>query len=206
MINLLQNNFISKIKNIDEKKLSILSKNIVNNINDIHLEKNYQKKWLDEYEISINLSLFNHGLNRDNGVNDYILIDYINANKYIIKNRGMSRLIDSSSILNINIDDDLNTNIIKSDSFGDKIIDYLDLNIIAYYNRFFAKKLIDLFFDIDNNIRFYKLFSFYSAKYTIDLINYKNTLTKKDDIDLVQDIIDFIFYTYEDFSLNKPNW
>lgn len=74
MINLLQNNFISKIKNLDEKKLSILSKNIVNNINDIHLEKNYQKKWLDEYEISINLSLFNHGLNRDNGVNDYILI------------------------------------------------------------------------------------------------------------------------------------
>ncbi|WP_103980955.1 hypothetical protein [Helcococcus massiliensis] len=203
---LLQNNFLKRIKNLNGKEIERLSDNICQSLSDIHIEKDSDINWMDEYIIDKNYSLYRHGLIRKQGLKDYILIDYINENIHLLKDRIASRSIKDSSIIATDFDDNFNISFEKSDKFSDKIIDYLDLNIIAYVNKDLAKLLINKINDNKFNIKFYKLFTYYTAKYTIDLIDDMSELKNKEDRDVYESIIEFIFDSYDDFTLIKPKW
>lgn len=203
---LLQNNFLKRIKNLNGKEIDRLSDNICQSLSDIHIEKDSDINWMDEYIIDKNYSLYRHGLIRKQGLKDYILIDYINENIHLLKDRIASRSIKDSSIIATDFDDNFNISFEKSDKFSDKIIDYLDLNIIAYVNKDLAKLLINKINDNKFNIKFYKLFTYYTAKYTIDLIDDMSELKNKEDRDVYESIIEFIFDSYDDFTLIKPKW
>lgn len=206
MTNLLENSFLQRVKNLDNLEIEKLSNNLVDKLNRVHKEKDKTINWKEDYIVDSNLSLYNHGLTRNHGLKDYILIDYINNNYYLLKDRMASRLIDDSSILKTNIKEDLTISLNPSEKFGDRLVDYLDLNIIAYYNRKIASNIIKKLEKNDNSVKFYKLFSYYSAKYLIDLINHKNTLKSKEEKEPMQELIDFIFDSFEDFTINKPLW
>lgn len=203
---LLQNNFLKRIKNLNGKEIERLSDNICQSLSDIHIEKDSDINWMDEYIIDKNYSLYRHGLIRKQGLKDYILIDYINENIHLLKDRIASRSIKDSFIIATDFDDNFNISFEKSDKFSDKIIDYLDLNIIAYVNKDLAKLLINKINDNKFNIKFYKLFTYYTAKYTIDLIDDMSELKNKEDRDVYESIIEFIFDSYDDFTLIKPKW
>lgn len=206
MTNLIHNEFLRKIKNITKEEEDILAKNISSSLLDLHSSKNYDINWQEEYIVDINLSLYQHGLLKDQGLKDYVLVDYLNSNTFLLKDRATSKLIEDNSLLKLDIDDDLNVQYKTSDKYGDKIIDLLDLNIIAFYNSNLARKIFEYKFDKNDSRRIYKLFVFYTAKYTIDLIVEKNKIRNEDELLIYNDIIDFIFDSYEDFTLFIPKW
>lgn len=205
MTALKQNNFLKKIQDLSSEDTSELSNSIYNQLVKIHKNKNYEDNWLEEFTIDLNLSLYNHGLTKKHGLNDYILIDYLNLNNHLLKNRSKSLLIKNSSI----IDGRLNDNLVEfqnSDKYGDWIIDYTDLNLIAYFNEDLANQIINKVLENNNSIKFYKLFTFYTAKYTIDLINERDKIKEKQDKEFYDEIINYIFDSYEDFTITKANW
>lgn len=206
MTNLIHNEFLRKIKNITKEEEDILAKNISSSLLDLHSSKNYDINWQEEYIVDINLSLYQHGLLKDQGLKDYVLVDYLNSNTFLLKDRATSKLIEDNSLLKLDIDDDLNVQYKTSDKYGDKIIDLLDLNIIAFYNSNLARKIFEYKFDKNDSRRIYKLFVFYTAKYTIDLIVEKNKIRNEDELLIYNDIIDFIFDSYDDFTLFIPKW
>lgn len=206
MTNLIHNEFLRKIKNITKEEEDILAKNISSSLLDLHSSKNYDINWQEEYIVDINLSLYQHGLLKDQGLKDYVLVDYLNSNTFLLKDRATSKLIEDNSLLKLDIDDDLNVQYTTSDKYGDKIIDLLDLNIIAFYNSNLARKIFEYKFDKNDSRRIYKLFVFYTAKYTIDLIVEKNKIRNEDELLIYNDIIDFIFDSYDDFTLFIPKW
>ncbi|WP_297377371.1 hypothetical protein [uncultured Helcococcus sp.] len=206
MTTLLQSNFLKKIKNLNGEEIDRLSDNICQSLSDIHIEKDSDINWMDEYIIDKNYSLYRHGLIKKQGLKDYILIDYINENIHLLKDRIVSRSIKDSSIIASDFDDNFNISFEKSDKFSDKIVDYLDLNIIAYVNKDLAKVLVNKINDNKFNIKFYKLFTYYTAKFTIDLIDGMSELNNKEDKEKYEAIIEFIFDSYDDFTLIKPKW
>lgn len=194
--------FLAQVNAIDAK---ILSDEIVSKVEEIHKTKSDKKDWPEEYSHFLNISQYEYGLLTNKGLRDYLLVDYINKNKYIINNRIKSQLIKNSILLNKSILESKDVSYEKSDNFGDKIIDYLDLNVIAYYNKELAKNIINKA-NKDNSIKFYKLFTFYTCKYTLDMIRKKESVKDKEYKKEYEKIIDFIFDSYEDFTENRPNW
>ena len=206
MTTLLQSNFLKKIKNLNGEEIDRLADNICQSLSDIHIVKDSDITWMDKYIIDKNYSLYRHGLIKKQGLKDYILIDYINENIHLLMDRIVSRSIKNSSIIASDFDDNFNISFEKSDIFSDKIIDYLDLNIIAYVNKDLAKAIMNKLNNNKFNIKFYKLFTYYTAKYTIDLIDDMSELKNKEDREEYETIIEFIFDSFEDFTIIKPKW
>lgn len=55
----------------------------------------------------MNLSLFKHGLIKNQGLKDYVLIDFFNSITFLLKDGSSSRLIKNNSIFKLIINDDL---------------------------------------------------------------------------------------------------
>ena len=208
MTNCIHNKFLEKMNKLTDEEENILAKNISSLLLEIHSEKISNVNWEQEFTDEMNLSLFKHGLIKNQGLKDYVLIDFLNSNTFLLKDRSVSRLIKDNSIFNLKINDDLSLSYELDKKFGDKILDLVDLNSLAYYNPSVAKKIFIYKSKNINSKKAYKLFTYYSAKYTIDLI-VKKSKVNPDNEDLLleyQEIIDFIFDSYEDFTIYEPKW
>lgn len=208
MTNSIHNDFLEKINKLSNEEETILAKNISSLLLEVHEVKDSTVNWKQEFTDEINLSLFKHGLIKSQGLKDYVLIDLLNSNTFLLKDRSVSRLIKGNSLFNLVINDDLSLNYEIDEKLGDKIIDLLELNTLAYYKPSLAKNIFEAKFENLGTKKIYKLFTYYSAKYTIDLIVEKSKVNS-DDEDLLleyQEIIDFIFDSYEDFTVYKPKW
>lgn len=208
MTNSIHNDFLKKINNLTNEEEIILTKNISSLLLEVHEVKDSTVNWKQEFTDEINLSLFKHGLMKNQGLKDYVLIDLLNSNTFLLKDRSVSRLIKGNSLFNLIINDDLTLNYEIDEKLGDKIIDLVELNTLAYYKPSLAKKIFEAKFKNLNSKKIYKLFTYYSAKYTIDLIVEKSKVNSSDEDLLLeyQEIIDFIFNSYEDFTRYNPKW
>lgn len=208
MTNSIHNNFLEKINILNNEEETILAKNISSLLLTIHEVKDSTVNWKQEFTDEKNLSLFKHGLIKNHGLKDYVLIDFLNSNTFLLKDRSVSRLIKGNSLFNLVINDDLSLNYEIDEKLGDKIIDLVELNTIAYYKPSLAKKIFEAKFKKISSKKTYKLFTYYCAKYTIDLIIEKSKVNPKQEELLLeyQQIIDFIFDSYEDFTIYKPKW
>lgn len=199
------NSLLNIIPKLTKKQQNELVEKIYTKISDIHTEKK-EGNWLNEFSSIINLSLFDHGLSKKVGLKDYILIDYLKNNLYQLKGRAISKLIRNSSLLEIEVRDGLEVNIIASDKYGDKILDYVELNVIAYYYPELADKLLNKLIQKNSRTKFLKLYSIYSAKYIIDLILAKENFKDEEEIEFYDNLINFIIDSFEDFTSYKPSW
>ena len=208
MTNSIHNVFLEKINKLSDEEEIILTKNISSLLLEVHEVKDSTVNWKQEFTDEINLSLFKHGLMKNQGLKDYVLIDLLNSNTFLLKDRSVSRLIKGNSLFNLIINDDLTLNYEIDEKLGDKIIDLVELNTLAYYKPSLAKKIFEAKFKNLNSKKIYKLFTYYSAKYTIDLIVEKSKVNSSDEDLLLeyQEIIDFIFNSYEDFTRYNPKW
>lgn len=208
MTNCIHNKFLEKMNKLTDEEENILAKNISSLLLEIHSEKISNVNWEQEFTDEMNLSLFKHGLIKNQGLKDYVLIDFLNSNTFLLKDRSVSRLIKDNSIFNLKINDDLSLSYELDKKFGDKILDLVDLNSLAYYNPRLAKKIFLSKSKNINSKKTYKLFTYYSAKYTIDLIVEKSKVNPENEDLLLeyQEVIDFIFDSYEDFTIYRPKW
>lgn len=204
MKKLIQNNFLKHIENMDLASSENLANEIYHKIHFIHDDES-SNDWFEKFENELNLSLYKNGLSKKFGPKDYILVDKLNREKFIVKDRKSSRMIKNNSIIEIQFLDS-HPLVVESSVYGDKIYDYLDLNIIAYYNKNFAKKFTTLIYNSGEELRFFKLFSYYTAKYLLDIIIFKNNLKDPDEVEKFDDIINFIYDSYQDFTIEKPKW
>ncbi len=208
MTNSIHNVFLEKINKLSDEEEIILAQNISSLLLEIHGVRSSSVNWKQEFTDEMNLSLFKHGLIKRQGLKDYVLIDLLKLNTFLLKDRSVSRLIKGNSLFNLVINDDLTLKYEIDEKFGDKIIDLVELNVLAYYRPSLAKKIFDASFEDFNSKKIYKLFAYYCAKFTIDLIIEKSKINpRQKELHLeYQEIIDFIFDSYEDFTIYKPKW
>ncbi|MDO4605368.1 MAG: hypothetical protein Q4B23_05260, partial [Helcococcus sp.] len=179
MTNSIHNVFLEKINKLSDEEEIILAKNISSLLLEIHGVRSSSVNWKQEFTDEMNLSLFKHGLIKRQGLKDYVLIDLLKLNTFLLKDRSVSRLIKGNSLFNLVINDDLTLKYEIDEKFGDKIIDLVELNVLAYYRPSLAKKIFDASFEDLNSKKIYKLFAYYCAKFTIDLIIEKSKINPR---------------------------
>ena len=117
--------------------------------------------WQKEFLIVSNKIFYMHGLN-EIGDDDYILIDYINANKHLTENTAINLLYKNISDKNIRIynENSLDLRGIKKLEYGDGIIDFVEINRIAITYPLFAKAALKAYHNGEKPARkFYRLLS-----------------------------------------------
>ncbi|WP_296113569.1 phosphotransferase [uncultured Anaerococcus sp.] len=175
-------------------------------LNKLHNIKPSQKvNWQEDFLIKSNKIFYRHGLGKI-GDDDYILIDFINANKHLTENTALNLLYKNISDKNIRIYDKnrLDLRAIKEFEYGDGIIDFVEINRIAINYPLFSKAVLDSYFDGSKPTRkFYRLLSLYQATLILDsLINIRD---EKESY-LTSEEINAIYKMYDDFNRIEPSW
>lgn len=162
---------------------------------------NWQKKFL----VKSNQLFYRHGLS-EVGDDDYILIDYINANKHLTENTAINLLYKNISDKNIRIYEDkyLDLRAIKELEYGDGIIDFVEINRIAIKFPLFAKGVLTSYHNGESPSRkFYRLLSLYQTVIILEsLINMREKLPSNLNKEEVQSILKM----YDNFNRIAPNW
>lgn len=161
--------------------------------------------WQQRFIVKSNQLFYRHGLS-EIGDNDYILIDYINANKHLTENTAINLLYKNISVKNIRIYEDrfLDLRAIKELEYGDGIIDFVEINRIAIKFPLFAKGVLSSYHNGNNPSRkFYRLLSLYQATAILEsLIDMREKLTSK----LSKEEVDNILTMYDNFNRINPSW
>ena len=162
--------------------------------------------WEKKFLTKSNYLFYIHGLSEDIGENDYILIDYIEANIHLTKNTPINLMHGKINEKNIRIydNDKLDLRGIKDIVYGDGVFDFVDINRLALYSEEFARGVLEGYFEGNKPSRkFFRLLSLYQA-YTI-LYNKVDSNSKKDH-SLDEKEIKQILEMYDDFNELLPEW
>lgn len=197
------------IQNFTNKEIYDLGIKFGEILKKIHMKKintNIDFDWHKKVETKINLLLYRQGLSKNAGVNDYILIDYLQSNSYICKNTSSNILYEGLSDKNIRIYDDNEIDIrgLKDLNVGDGISDFVNINKIAINSPDFARGVLKAYHKEELVSRkFYRLLSLYQAYYVLEsLVDIRD---KKKSY-LSEDEINKILLMYDNFSTIIPSW
>ena len=161
--------------------------------------------WQKNFLVKSNQLFYRHGLS-EIGDDDYILIDYINANRHLTENTAINLLYKNISDKNIRIYEDkfLDLRAIKELEYGDGTLDFVEINRIAIKFPLFAKGVLLSYHDGNNPSRkFYRLLSLYQATAILEsLINMREKLPSR----LSKDEIASLLKMYDNFNRISPDW
>lgn len=184
-----------------------LGKEFSNILKKIHsLSPDQYTDWADIFTTRTNYLFYMHGVNDNIGDDDYILIDYINANKHLTKNIRQRYIINKINYESILVDEQ--GEIIISDldfkKVGDRVYDFSRLNKFYLHSPDFIKGLYDGYFDKEKaSGKFFRLLALYQAysilKSMVDLREGKKARYSEEDIKQLLNI-------YDNFNTDVPNW
>ena len=197
------NHFLDKASN--DEQISI-GKEFGSALRKLHnIKASERVDWQKNFLIKSNQLFYRHGLS-EIGDDDYILIDYINANKHLTENTAINLLYKDISDKNIRIYEDkyLDLRAIKELEFGDGIIDFVEINRIAIKFPSFAKGVLSSYHDGENPTRkFYRLLSLYQAIAILEsLIDMRDKLPSK----LSKEEVSSLLKMYDNFNRITPDW
>ena len=195
--------FLEKVNAEDEEKIG---REFGTALKKLHGIKPTDKiDWQKAFLLKTNKIFYKHGLS-EIGDDDYILIDFINANKHLTENTAVNLLYKDISDKNIRIYKEkyLDLRGIKKLEYGDGIIDFVEINRIAINHPIFAKASLKSYHDGANPARkFYRLLSLYQATTILDsIINIRN----KTESYLSGEEIKSLLEMYSDFNEITPRW
>ena len=161
--------------------------------------------WQKKFLVKSNQLFYRHGLS-EIGDDDYILIDYINANRHLTENTAINLLYKNISDKNIRIYEDkfLDLRAIKELEYGDGTLDFVEINRIAIKYPLFARGALSSYHDGSNPSRkFYRLLSLYQATGILEsLIDMREKLPSR----LNKEEIDSLLKMYDNFNRISPDW
>lgn len=170
-----------------------------------NIKSSERVNWQKNFLVRSNQLFYRHGLS-EIADDDYILIDYINANKHLTENTAINLLYKNISDKNIRIYEDkfLDLRAIKELEYGDGTIDFVEINRIAINYPLFSKGVLSAYHDGNNPSRkFYRLLSLYQATAILEsLINMREKLSSE----LSKEEIESLLIMYDNFNRITPNW
>lgn len=204
----MKNNYVclKKIINeIPESDYDKIATKIALFLKEIHSNNTVESDWETTYMNLINLTLFNHGLIKQSYLKDYILVDFVEKNKFLIKDRKTYVTIKGNSINDLCINNKFDLLSCELE-FGDYVVDFFMLNVIAKQKPQISNLILEKYFEGPINRRFFRLLSLYTAVYCLNLLV---RLDKEKDVErklFFKERLDFLFDIYEDFTIDIPKW
>ena len=161
--------------------------------------------WKRDFNHRIVLLLHNYYMSKHNGSKDYIILDYLTDNKYLISDRTPSLLLGIENILNINVDEEgrLSNIDLSNGMLADPYFEFKNINFLKDDDLDFVKGLVNGYFENSSTILFFKTIALYTiVEYLYEEFeDYKNVNHQA-----INEKIDKILEIYSDFTDIYPNW
>lgn len=186
-----------KVNKEDEEKIAV---EIADYINSSEESKDLDQDFVDV----VNLFIYEHSLSNQVGLNDYVIVDYLELNKYIIKKHRQRVDLFSSSILDLDLDENYKIKKDKDISFS-FFKELVAINAISASNPDLANKIFYKLTAVKNR-RFFRLLGYYTGLYCLHLKIEINNETNSQKIDSLMNKFNYMFSIYEDFTVNIPIW
>lgn len=192
------------VKNkIDENEAKEIASNMAT-----YLENSCKKKDLlsEDFVDITNLFLFEHGLLLNTGLKDYVLVDFIKNNSYLVNGINLPKSIFDSSILELGIEDDLSLSNFNLNKYFDIYKEFVAINAISKSNPYLCNLIVKEMDAKTFDRKFFRVLSFYTAVYClhlrIDIEREKNEFRKNE----LNEKLDYMFEVYDDFTQINPKW
>lgn len=161
--------------------------------------------WKRDFNHRIVLLLHNYYMSKHNGSKDYIILDYLTENKYLISDRTPSLLLGIGNILNISVDEEgrLSNIDLSNGMLADPYFEFKNLNFLKDDDLDFVKGIVNGYFENSSTILFFKTIALYTiVEYLYEEFeDYKNVNHQA-----INEKIDKILEIYSDFTDIYPNW
>lgn len=161
--------------------------------------------WKRDFNHKIVLLLHNYYMSKHNGSKDYIILDYLTDNKYLISDRTPSLLLGIENILNFNVDEEgrLSNIDLTNGMLADPYFEFKNINFLKDDDLDFVKGLVNGYFENSSTILFFKTIALYTiVEYLYEEFeDYKNVNHQA-----INEKIDKIIEIYSDFTDIYPNW
>lgn len=175
-------------------------------LRDFHGEfQNRDDEWKKNFDHRIVLLLHNYYMSKHEGPKDYIILDYLNENKYLISDRKPSLLLGLQDVLNINLDDEgrLSNVDLTFEQMADPYFQFKNLNFLQREDLDYVNGLIKGYFKDGSTILFFKTMAVYTiVEYLYDEFEDHESINHE----RINEKIDRILEMYDDFTDIYPNW
>lgn len=214
-----------KVDNLNDSKCYIITEKLSDCKDNFNFEYSYEKgfeigkyirqfhstfqsracgRWSKHYSYRINKVLHKYGLGSYRGEFDYIVFDFLDANKYLISERTSTTIIGISSIEDIIVDDTgrfkllEDYKILRSDSY----FEFITFNSKDVHNTDILTGIIDGYFGNRVPRTFFKLLAIYT------IVERLYEVLDKDEVDFdeLKIKIEEINEIYDKFSTIYPIW
>ncbi|WP_100065171.1 hypothetical protein [Miniphocaeibacter massiliensis] len=162
-------------------------------------------KWEKSYNHKINYIFHEYGLCEYIGDKDYILMDYVKENKYLIFDRDTIEIFSFNNIRDIPVDDDGKIYLfgIQDIFIADPYFEFKDININYYKDEAYSAGLIDGYFGGKPSRLFFKTLALYTI---IETLGKEFKFCKEINNDVVMLKTEELSSYYNDFNNIYPNW
>lgn len=192
------------LEKIDNESASILAENLAEYINSASSE--VKDEQMEGFVDITNLFLFEHGILENTGLKDYVLIDFLKNNSFLVSDIKLPTTIFESSILELGIADDLSLTNLEANQYFDIYKEFVAINAISRSNPELCRLVVEKIGPSLLDRKFLRILSYYSALYClhlrIDIENEKNDFTKE----ILNEKLNHMFNIYEDFTSISPSW
>lgn len=175
-------------------------------LRDFHGEfQNREDEWKKNFDHRIVLLLHNYYMSKHEGPKDYIILDYLNENKYLISDRKPSLLLGLQDVLNINLDDEgrLSNVDLTFEQMADPYFQFKNLNFLQREDLDYVNGLIKGYFKDGSTILFFKTMAIYTiVEYLYDEFEDHESINHE----RINEKIDRILEMYDYFTDIYPNW
>ncbi len=204
---------ILKDKSFDERSQRKLGKKLGQTLKTFHTSDdklNDDINWGKDLLTDIDFLLFQHGLYPDDNHKEYLLMDYISANRHILEGKFNDNILFSLSLKNLYIEEKTELFVFYDWAWsrtGDSMYDLLFLNDIAEEFPVFTKAFLDSYFDNQRPSSAFRKFSLYTAVYTLKrLVALSSGEAMYADKEVALEYFNKIIDQYQNFSDVIPVW
>lgn len=161
--------------------------------------------WLDTFVNRVNLLRYDYAMLADKGDHDYLLMDMLDQDRYLLRNVILKPIHGHIEPKFIRFDQagQVHLHGMRGLMLGDPIFDFRHLNHVAIQFPNFARGIVDGYYPDGLPRHFFKLLRLYSGSIILeDLIKLRN----HQDNQMDAEILDKLFDMYADFSEVVPIW
>lgn len=167
--------------------------------------QNKEDNWKRDFNHKIVLLLHNYYMSKHEGPKDYIILDYLTENKYLVSDRNPTLLLGLEDVFKVNLDDEgrLSNIDLAFQHMADPYFQFRNLNFLQSDDLDYVNGLIKGYFKDGSTILFFKTIAIYTiVEYLYDELEDIDNLNHE----RINEKMDRLLEMYDDFTDIYPNW
>lgn len=201
--------YLRRVKKNEARESGIAFGQALHRLHDTKIKDALRSHWTELVNTTIDLVMYQYSMLRDKGPHDYLLLDFITANRHLL-DKALQRTVVGSLTLHqifVNGEQQFELTDLASLQIGDDVYDFVFLNDAAMIQPSFANGVLYGYYGEYPPRNFFRFLSLYTAIVMMQrIVKIQTGDHKKTEIDQMMEKEMKIIESYTDFADIVPTW